>query len=401
MSAQPDTRLRRSLGVPGAVIIGLSAMLGTGVFAVWTPALGLAGTWLPVALGLAALVATLNAISTARLAMRHPESGGAYAYGRLRLNPVAGVVAGYAFTVGKSASAAAAALTIGFYSWPEQARLVAIASIGLALAIDLRGIVKSTRVSAGLVSLVLVSLLVVVLTAWLRPLHGGAAAPLSVLPGAQVDGPAVLAAAGLLFVAFAGYARITVLGEEVRSPERTIPRAMVISFVVVLITYASVCAAVLSAWRIGVAFGPASLEGIAELAGQDWVSGLVRLGAILGAGSVLLSLLAGIGRTVFAMAAGGHAPKPLAAVSQRSAVPSRAAIIAAVLAVGFVLPGRLGWALALSAASILAYYSVAHLAAWTLPGSSSRVVSLLGLVGCAGILSAVLAAALTGSLPGS
>lgn len=400
MSAQPATRLRRSLGVSGAVIIGLSAMLGTGVFAVWTPALGLAGSWLPAALGLAAVVATVNAISTARLAMVHPESGGAYAYGRLRLHPVAGIVAGYSFTVGKSASAAAAALTIGFYTWPDQARLVAIASIGLALAIDLRGIVKSTRVSGGLVCLVLMSLLVVVLTAWLRAVDGGAATP-SVPPVRMVDGPAVLAAAGLLFVAFAGYARITVLGEEVKSPERTIPRAMVISFVVVLLTYAAVCAAVLSAWRNGVSFGPASLEGIAELAGQHWVSALIRLGAILGAGSVLLSLLAGIGRTVFAMASGGHAPKPLAAVSQRSAVPTRAAIIAAILAVGFVLPGRLGWALALSAASILAYYSIAHLAAWTLPGRSSRVVSLLGLIGCAGILTAVLAAALMGSLPGS
>lgn len=399
MSAEAPTRLRRSLGVPGAVVIGLSAMLGTGVFAVWTPALGLAGRWLPVALGIAAVVASANAISTARLAVRHPESGGAYAYGRLRLRPSAGVVAGYAFTIGKSASAAAAALTIGFYSWPEQARLVALASIVLALFIDLRGIVKSTRVSAGLAFLVMVSLLVVVMTAWLQ--RPGPVPTSAALPVPSVDGPEVLAAAGLLFVAFAGYARITVLGEEVRSPERTIPRAMVISFVVVLITYASVCLAVLSAWRAGVAFGPASLEGIAELAGQDWVVGLVRLGAILGAGSVLLSLLSGIGRTVFAMAAGGHAPRPLATVSQRSAMPARAAVLAAALAGLFVLPGRLGWALALSASSILAYYSVAHMAAWSLPGRSSHVVSILGLLGCTGILSAVLAAAVTGNLPGS
>ena len=80
MSAEePDSRLRRSLGLSGAVVVGVGAMLGTGVFAVWTPAYALAGSGLLVSLLIAAGIASLNAISTARLAAIIPRAGGAYA----------------------------------------------------------------------------------------------------------------------------------------------------------------------------------------------------------------------------------------------------------------------------------------------------------------------------------
>jgi basic amino acid/polyamine antiporter, APA family len=381
--SEPPSRLRRSLGLPGAIVVGLGAMLGTGVFAVWTPALAWAGGWLVLALLLAAAVAALNAVSVSRLARVHPESGGAYAYGRLRLGRAAGVAAGLAFIVGKSASSAAAALTIGVYLWPGQERAVAWVAIAIALAIDLRGIVRSVRVTAVLTATVLVIVLVTVL--W-----GGWS-----LPGGEAgDGwepssspLAVLAAAGLLFVAFAGYARITVIGEEVRDPKRTIPRAVAWSFVIVLAVYVLVAFVVLQAAQAGVVLGPAALEDIAQVTGSEVLRGVVVLGAVLGAGSVLISLLTGMGRTVFAMAAQGDAPRPLALVSGRH-VPHRAAITVAVAAAVLVVPGRLSWALALSGASILIYYAVAHAASFTLPGPwlLRRAVPVLGVLLSAAIV---------------
>ena len=369
----------------GATVVGLSAMLGTGVFAVWTPALALAGGWLLLALAAAALVAALNAVSTARLAMSHPESGGAYAYGRLRLNRAAGVSAGIAFVIGKSASAAAAALTIGVYLWPEQSRAVAWAAIVIALAIDLRGVVRSVRVNAVLVAVVLAVLIIVIALGVSQP-----------LPTAAVDLPdagavAVLAGAGLLFVAFAGYARITVLGEEVREPRRTIPRAMLASFVIVTLVYGALAIVVLRLAENGFAFTSAPLEDIAASVGPTW-TWIVRIGAVLGAGAVLISLLAGIGRTLFAMAARGDGPRALAAVSARR-VPQRAGVVAALLAAALVAAGRIPWALGLSAASILTYYAIAHAAAWTLPGRGRRIVPSLGILGCAGIVLALVAQA--------
>ena len=392
--SQPPSRLHRALGVRGATVVGLSAMLGTGVFAVWTPAWGLVGGWLLAALLLAAGVAVLNAVSTARLAMVHPDSGGAYAYGRLRLNRTAGVVAGISFLVGKSASAAAAALTIGVYAWPGQERLVAWAAIVVALAIDLRGIVRSTRVNAMLVAIVVAVLVMVVVI-------GLTSVPTGTAPIAPAATPVTVgAAAGLLFVAFAGYARVTVLGEEVRDPARTIPRAMTLSFAVVLGLYAAVGLTVALLAGRGLVLGPAPLESVVALNGSSTADVIVRVGAVLGAGSVLISLLAGMGRTLFAMADAGDAPRALAAVSSRS-VPHRAASVVAVLAAVVVLAGQLSWALALSGFSILAYYSVAHLAAWTLAAGQRppRLVPVLGLAGCVAVLGSLAVVALGGDLP--
>lgn len=389
MTQDPPSRLHRGLGPTGAVIVGLSAMLGTGVFAVWTPAWQWAGTFLLGSLLLAAGVAALNAMSTARLARLYPESGGAYVYGRALLGRNAGRVAGWAFLLGKSASAAAAALTIGVYLWPGQERLVAWLAIALALAVDLRGIVRSVRVNASLV----VGLVVILLACigWaVTHLPAPATAPMPV-----VTPVTVIAASGLLFVAFAGYARIAVLGEEVVRPKRTIPLAMTVSFVIVLALYAVVGTVVQVAAMRGVPLGPAPLEAL--VTGSPALRVLVVVGAVLGAGAVLLSLLAGMGRTLFAMAAGGDAPRAFGAVSRRR-VPHRAAIGVAVAAAVLVLPGQLPWALALSGGSVLVYYSVAHLASLRAPGPwlMRRLVPSVGLALCAAVVAAIVTALATG-----
>lgn len=375
--------LRRVLGVRGATIVGLGAMLGTGVFAAWTPALALAGGALLLALAIAAVIAALNATSTASLARVLPQSGGAYAYGREFLSRPAGVVAGYAFVLGKAASAGAAALTIGAYSWPGNERVVGLAAIVLALALDLRGIVKSVRVTAVLALVVLAILGVLSVAAFAR--LPSMSAPTASLPDASAIG--VLAATGILFVAFAGYARITVLGEEVRHPRRTIPRAMIASFAIVIATYAVLGVVVLASVSAGIALTAAPLEAIADAVSSSALVVAVRVAAVIAAGAVLLSLIAGIGRTLFAMGRGGDAPAILGRVTATTGVPSAAEVSAAVLAAAVVMVGGIGIALGLSAALILTYYGVAHLAvlARVRRGDFPRALGVsaaLGLAGC-------------------
>lgn len=384
-------QLRRALGVRGATVVGLGAMLGTGVFAAWTPAVGLAGSALLLALALAALVAALNATSTAALARVLPESGGAYAYGRAYLARPAGVVAGYAFVLGKSASAGAAALTIGAYAWPGYERLVGLLAVAVALILDLRGIVKSVRVTAALVAFVLVVLAALAVASL-------AHAPVAAAGSTSLPAPSgagLIAAAGILFVAFAGYARITVLGEEVRDPARTIPRAMIASFAIVIVVYAVLGVVVLRAVSGGVALSVAPLESVAAVVGSAALDVLVRAGAVVAAGAVLLSLIAGIGRTLFAMGRGGDAPRALDRVAESTRVPARAEISAAVLAALVVVVGGIGFALALSAALILTYYGVAHVAvlARVRAGDFPRVLGIaaaLGLVGCLAVVAGLL-----------
>src|SRR5438874_2538568 len=138
--------LRRRLGVPDAVVIGLGAMIGAGVFAAPVPAARAAGAGLLLGLALAAVVAYCNATSSARLAARHPASGGTYVYGRERLGDFWGYLAGWAFVVGKTASCAAMALTVGSYVWPGQAHVVAVAAVVALTAVNYAGVRKSMLV---------------------------------------------------------------------------------------------------------------------------------------------------------------------------------------------------------------------------------------------------------------
>src|SRR6266508_1837721 len=123
------TTLTRRLGLGDAVVIGVGSMVGAGVFAVWGPAADAAGTGLLVGLAIAGFVAFCNATSSAQLAAVYPESGGTYVYGRERLGAGWGHLAGWGIVVGKTASCAAMAMTVGAYLWPSQQRLAAVAAV--------------------------------------------------------------------------------------------------------------------------------------------------------------------------------------------------------------------------------------------------------------------------------
>jgi amino acid transporter len=117
MFAKPGPALARRLTTADAVLVGLGAILGAGVFAAFGPAADAAGTGLLVGLAIAAVIAYCNAVASAQLAAVYPVSGGTYVYGRERLGPTWGFVAGWGFVVGKTASCAASAAR-----WPVSVR---------------------------------------------------------------------------------------------------------------------------------------------------------------------------------------------------------------------------------------------------------------------------------------
>src|SRR6516162_1496058 len=127
--------LTRRLGTADAVVIGLGSMIGAGVFSAFGPAARAAGAGLLIGLVLAAAIAYCNATASAQLAAVYPTSGGTYIYGRERLGPWWGFIAGWGFVIGKSASCAAMALTIGTYAlpgpWWAQRLIAVVAVIGL------------------------------------------------------------------------------------------------------------------------------------------------------------------------------------------------------------------------------------------------------------------------------
>jgi basic amino acid/polyamine antiporter, APA family len=379
------TRLARRIGLRDAVVVGLGSMLGAGVFVVFAPAADAAGgPGLLVALVVAGFVAFCNATSSARLAARYPESGGTYVYGRERLGPFAGFLAGWGFVAGKTASCAAMAFAIGAYLWPEQARLVAIAAVVAVTAVNLRGIEKTAGASRGLVTVTLAVLATVAVVG----LVAGPVRASHLTDPAGTGWGGVLPAAGLLFFAFAGYARIATLGEEVRDPERTIPRAVPLALGMVLAIYlvlAVVAVGVLGPERLAASAAP--LAEVVTAAGLPELAWLVRLGAVVAVTGVLLALLAGVGRTVLAMARRRDVPGGLDAVHPRRRVPHRAEVAVAGAVVVLVALADLRTAIGFSSCTVLVYYAITNAAALTLGHDPARrlpvqVLAGLGLAGC-------------------
>ncbi|MDQ0582808.1 APC family permease [Streptomyces rishiriensis] len=372
--------LRRTLGLGDAVVIGLGSMIGAGVFAALAPAAQAAGSGLLLGLALAALVAYCNAMSSARLAALYPASGGTYVYGRERLGAFWGYLAGWSFVVGKTASCAAMALTVGAYVWPGQAHAVAVAAVVALTAVNYGGVRKSAWLTRAIVAVVLAVLASVVVVC----LGSGASDDGRLDVGISHGVGGVLTSAGLLFFAFAGYARIATLGEEVRDPARTIPRAIPLALGIALVVYAGVAVAVLSVLGPGdLGRAGAPLADAVRAAGVPGLVPVVRIGAAVAALGSLLALVLGVSRTTLAMARDRYLPGALAAVHPRFQVPHRAELtvgaVVAVLAATVDVRGAIGF----SSFGVLTYYAVANASAWTLdPAPAKRVLPAVGLLGC-------------------
>jgi APA family basic amino acid/polyamine antiporter len=379
--AGTDGELRRTLGVSDAVIIGAGSMIGAGVFAAWAPAAQAAGTGLIVGLALAGLVAFCNATSSAQLAAVHPESGGTYVYGRRRLGPAWGHLAGWGFVVGKTASCAAMALTTGAYLWPDQDRLVAVVTVVVITVVNIGGLSRTVAVTRILLVVSMSAIAAVVVGGW-----AGGEADLGRLAPLEGDAAGILQSAGLLFFAFAGYARIATLGEEVREPERTIPRAVPLALGAVLVIYAVVgvtALAVVPADALGATGAPLRL--VVDAGPLEVLGPLVGIGAGIATLGVLLNLIPGVSRTVLAMARNGELPRWFARVDPGRSLPLRAEVTVAAVVIALVLVLDLRNAIGLSGVAVLTYYAVTNAAALTLPPEQRRwprPVAVVGLVGC-------------------
>ena len=383
MTEPTPTRLARRLGLGDAVIIGLGSMIGAGVFTAIAPAARAAGTGLLIGLVIAAVIAFCNATSSAELAALYPASGGTYVYGRQRLGAFWGYLAGWGFVVGKLASCAAIALTVGAYAAPSWQHPIAVAAVVAVVAVNYHGVQKTAALTRVIVGIVLVALTVVVIGV----LFGGHASTANVTRDLTAGGwHGVLQSAGLLFFAFAGYARIATLGEEVEDPARTIPKAIPRALGITLVVYVVVAVSALAA------IGSEALAGsdapLATAVGGGTLDALipaVRIGGTIAALGVLLSLVAGVGRTTFAMAADRELPGWLDAVHPTYKVPHRAELAVGVIVAAVVMLADVREAIGFSSFCVLTYYAIANASAWTLPREHlrwPRVLTAFGLAGC-------------------
>lgn len=400
--ASAPAGLKRVIGVPGAVLMGLGSILGTGIFVSIGIAAEVTGPSVILAVVAAAFVATFNGLSSAQLAANHPVSGGTYEYGYRYLNPTLGFTAGWMFLCAKSASAATAALGFSGYvlarsGQSELTHKVALALFGVFVltAVVAGGINRSNRANTIIVSLTLLALAGFV-GFGLPSAVAGASSHLDTFFSDNGEGSGAsgfLHATALMFVAYTGYGRIATLGEEVHDPRTSIPRAIIVTLVSTAAIYALVAfVAVASAGASGLAEATkqaaAPLEIIARGFRIPGIAWLVTLGAVTAMLGVLLNLVLGLSRVVLAMARRGDMPTVFARVDEKRASPVAAVLLVGGIIAGLVTIGSVKTTWSFSAFTVLVYYALTNLAALQLPPDARlypRWIPAAGLLCCLGL----------------
>lgn len=389
--------LRRDLGMLGATMIGLGSILGTGVFVSIGFAAGVTGPSVIFAILLAALVATCNALSSAQLAASYPVSGGTYEYGYRYLHPALGFIAGWMFLCAKTASAATAALGFAGYFlhlFGFQAVSiipVAITSVIVLTLIVLSGLKRSNRINLIIVSITLFSLVIFVIAGFPGVLKNGSQNLTPFFPKTtNGDFRQLLYATALMFVAYTGYGRIATMGEEVKTPATTIPRAIILVLVVSAVIY--ILVAVVALGSVGsnqlaiVTQNQATpLEVAASRMSQPGLVTLIAIGACTAMLSVLLNLILGLSRMTLAMGRRHDLPEIFTVVSQKHRTPVAAVVGIGLIICGLTLFGSVETTWAFSAFTVLIYYSITNLAALNLAKEERlypNFIAIIGLISC-------------------
>ncbi len=373
------------------MLLGLGAMMGTGVFVSLGLAAGVAGPWIVPAIVVAALVAAVNGLSSAQLAASHAVSGGTYEYGYQYLAPGWGFTAGWMFLCAKSASAATAALGFAGYFislFSLQGR-VPVVGLAVAIVLAMTALVLGGTRRSNVANMVIVTVTLTALAGfvWLA------------LPSVQTarfsSGPVetggFLQACALMFVAFTGYGRIATMGEEVREPRRIIPRAIMATVALAAVVYIAVAAAAVGAYGAG-ALGEAAranaapLETVLQSLGHPLAARGVALGAMAALLGVLLNLILGLSRVILAMGRRGDLPASFSQLNTAGTTPVLAVAATGLLVAVLTLMGSVKLTWSFSAFTVLVYYAITNLAALRLPRARRlypSVVAWSGLVACA------------------
>lgn len=388
-------QLKRAIRTPGAILMGLGSIVGTGIFVSIAIATQVSGSGIIIAIVIAAALATFNGLSSAQLAAAHPVSGGTYEYGYKFINSWFGFTAGWMFMVAKSASAATAVLgCIGYlfyaFGYESSGRMITVAGLLLLIVMTILvsgGIQRSNTANKWIVSVTLAGLAALVVTSLF--VNG---IPVQPITDAFTDTSvsSILYASALMFVAYTGYGRIATLGEEVAEPRKTIPKAIILAMVVIVILYLTVTLTALQVMGAD-AFGQtvdneaAPLMMVAQALSVPVIGPIVTVAAITAMLGVLLNLILGLSRVLLGMARRRDVPHTISRINPNTQSPVAAVWVTAVIIGLLVLSGDVVFTWSFSAFTVLIYYSITNLSALFLPEEQRlypRIIPVMGLFGC-------------------
>ncbi len=379
--------LKRSLGLFDATAISVGAIIGAGIFVVIGMAAGLAGSALVVSILLAAAVSLATALSFAELAAWQPREGSIYEYAYQLISPFAGFLVGWMWLISNVFTGAAVALGFAHYlaaMAPAVPPRAAAACLCLALAgLNHLGVKRSARLNN---FLVIAKLLVLVFFVVFGLMHADRANFLPFAPFRM----GVLYGACFIFFAYGGFARVAILGDEIKEPARNVPRAILLSLTVSTAVYILVgIAAVGLVGAAPLAGSRSPLTRAVAATGSGAAASIVSAGALIATVSVLLTSILGVSRMAYAMAKRRDIPAAFARVHPRYGTPFLSIWISGAVMAGLALTIDLSRVVAISSFSLLFYYFLANVSALRLKPDKRlypKRISAMGAVSCLALM---------------
>ncbi|MEV1050359.1 amino acid permease [Streptomyces sp. NPDC049887] len=336
--------LRRSLTMWQLTMISIGATLGTGIFVVLGEATPLAGPAVAISFVVAGLTALFSALSYAELAGAVPVSGSSYSYSYATMGELIAWVCGWCLVLEYGVSVAAVAVGWGEYlnelldgtigvTIPEAVsapigeggfiNLPALVVVLLAMVFLMGGAKESARVNTVMVVIKIVTLLLFIGIGFMG-IKAGNYAPLAPL---GVTG--ISAAAATLFFSYIGFDAASTAGEEAKNPKRDLPRAIMLSLLIVTVLYCLVALVAVGAmpWQDFEGTEAALAQIMKDVTGQSFWGVVLAAGAVIAIASVVFAVLYGQTRILFAMSRDGLVPKVFAKVNEKTGAPRANTVI--------------------------------------------------------------------------
>ena len=372
---------KRTLTLKNSIFLGMSSMIGAGLFVNIAPAAVVSSYSLIFGLLIASILAFSNASSSAQLAKLYPKTGGTYLYARKVLGDKASLFAGVVFIIGKIVSSIAIALTFGNYLFPSLHRIIGIALVVLVTLVSYFGATKTASVAKWFVYSVSGILLFYIISV-VTSKNFNSTIPIT--EGLTIE--SLLLSSSIWFFAFTGYSRLATFGEEVENPEVIIPKAILTGLGITATLYLLTTYVTLGIVDPSIIQNSSTPLKVAfEVSRFSSFSFLISIASTIASASVLLALMPGISRVVVAMSRDKYLPITLSTIHKKFNSAYYADILLSIVVVIGILYFDVVEAIKLSSFFILLYYSLTNYSVIKLEKSKrlySVSIAYLGLLGC-------------------
>ena len=352
-----NNEFNRTLTLKSSIYLGLSSMIGAGLFNNIAPTSKISSYGSIIGLLLASSLAFANASSSAQLSSLFPKTGGTYLYAKEILGRPYGIVAGVVFIIGKTISCIAIALTVGNYLSPLYGKEIGVVLCFLIFLLSFSGIHKTAKIARWFVW-ILLGLLTFYSVSIISTQGVNYAIPVF----SDISFENVLLSASIWFFAFTGYSRLATFGEEIKNPKEIIPTAIFTGLGITVFLYLIISWLTLSVISPEIIMNSSTPLLVAmDVSRFSDFTFLVVFASSIAMVSVFLALMPGISRIYVALSRDRILPQAFSKIHKKfnSAYLSEAFVLISVV-IGIYIFDVVG-SIKTSSFFILIYYTITNL----------------------------------------